>query len=52
MTSAIELSCDTFRCDISPELGWHPYFVKRQRSRISFEATGRWEMSIHVERVQ
>ena len=25
-------------------LGWHPFFVKRQRSRISFEATGRWEM--------
>jgi aldose 1-epimerase len=25
-------------------LGWHPYFVKRSRSRISFEATGRWEM--------
>jgi len=25
-------------------LGWHPYFVKRARSRISFEASGRWEM--------
>jgi aldose 1-epimerase len=25
-------------------LGWHPYFVKRPRSRISFSATGRWEM--------
>lgn len=25
-------------------LGWHPYFVKRSRSRISFEATGRWDM--------
>jgi aldose 1-epimerase len=25
-------------------LGWHPYFVKRTRSRIAFEATGRWEM--------
>jgi aldose 1-epimerase len=25
-------------------LGWHPFFVKRSRSRISFEATGRWEM--------
>lgn len=24
-------------------LGWHPFFVKRQRSRLSFEATGRWE---------
>jgi aldose 1-epimerase len=26
-------------------LGWHPYFVKRSRSRISFEASARWEMS-------
>ena len=26
-------------------LGWHPYFVKRSRSRIAFEATGRWEMN-------
>ncbi|HEY0886260.1 MAG TPA: aldose 1-epimerase [Ramlibacter sp.] len=25
-------------------LGWHPYFVKRPGSRVSFEATGRWEM--------
>jgi aldose 1-epimerase len=25
-------------------LGWHPYFVKRASSRISFEASGRWEM--------
>jgi aldose 1-epimerase len=25
-------------------LGWHPYFAKRARSRIAFEATGRWEM--------
>jgi len=25
-------------------LGWHPCFVKRSRSRIAFEATGRWEM--------
>ena len=25
-------------------LGWHPHFVKRARSRIAFEATGRWEM--------
>jgi aldose 1-epimerase len=25
-------------------LGWHPFFVKRARSRISFQATGRWEM--------
>jgi aldose 1-epimerase len=26
-------------------LGWHPYFVKRARSRIAFAAQGRWEMS-------
>lgn len=26
-------------------LGWHPYFVKRSRSHITFEAVGRWEMS-------
>jgi aldose 1-epimerase len=25
-------------------LGWHPYFEKRSRSRISFAATGRWDM--------
>jgi aldose 1-epimerase len=25
-------------------LGWHPYFLKRANSRISFQATGRWEM--------
>jgi aldose 1-epimerase len=25
-------------------LGWHPYFVKRARSRMAFAATGRWEM--------
>ena len=24
-------------------LGWHPYFVKRSRSRIAFAATGRWD---------
>lgn len=26
-------------------LGWHPYFVKRAHSHVTFEATGRWEMS-------
>jgi aldose 1-epimerase len=26
-------------------LGWHPYFVKRSRSHIAFEASGRWEMN-------
>src|SRR6185295_15836242 len=25
-------------------LGWHPFFVKRARAHIVFEATGRWEM--------
>lgn len=25
-------------------LGWHPYFAKRSRSHVTFEATGRWEM--------
>ena len=25
-------------------VGWHPYFVKRARSRIAFQASGRWEM--------
>lgn len=25
-------------------LGWHPFFVKRQHSRISFGAKSRWEM--------
>lgn len=25
-------------------LGWHPFFVKRPGSRITFAATGRWEM--------
>lgn len=25
-------------------LGWHPYFTKRPRSRIAFQASGRWEM--------
>jgi aldose 1-epimerase len=26
-------------------LGWHPFFVKRARSRAYFQAKGRWEMS-------
>jgi aldose 1-epimerase len=25
-------------------LGWHPYFAKRTRSHVAFQATGRWEM--------
>ncbi len=27
-------------------LGWHPYFVKRPGSHITFGATGRWEMNV------
>ncbi len=27
-------------------LGWHPYFVKRSRSRLAFSAEGRWEMGV------
>jgi aldose 1-epimerase len=26
-------------------LGWHPFFVKRKHSRISFDAKARWEMN-------
>lgn len=26
-------------------LGWHPYFVKRAKSQIAFEASGIWQMS-------
>ena len=25
-------------------IGWHPYFLKRPDSHVSFQATGRWEM--------
>jgi aldose 1-epimerase len=25
-------------------LGWHPFFMKRARSHLSFNSTGRWEM--------
>jgi len=25
-------------------LGWHPYFAKREGSRVQFETAGRWEM--------
>jgi aldose 1-epimerase len=25
-------------------LGWHPFFIKRAHSRITFQASGRWEM--------
>jgi aldose 1-epimerase len=30
--------------DAPAGLGWHPYFTKRVRSHLSFEASGRWEM--------
>ena len=45
--SALELTLSLTNQSQRPApagLGWHPYFVKRSRSRISFEATGRWEM--------
>lgn len=41
----LTLSLTNQSADAAPAgLGWHPYFVKRSRSRIAFEATGRWEM--------
>ncbi len=44
---AIELSLSITNQSAKPTpvgLGWHPYFVKRAHSHVSFEATGRWEM--------
>ncbi len=46
-TNALELTLSV--TNQSPQaapfgLGWHPYFAKRARSRIAFDATGRWEM--------
>ena len=42
---ALTLSVTNQSGQIAPAgLGWHPYFVKRSRSRIAFEATGRWDM--------
>jgi aldose 1-epimerase len=45
---ALELTLSMTNQSATPApagLGWHPYFVKRARSHIAFEATGRWEMS-------
>lgn len=44
---ALELSLSVTNQSAQPAplgLGWHPFFVKRARSRIAFQATGRWEM--------
>ena len=43
MTSALELSCDTFRCDIAPALG-----VRVLQAGESMSAV----MSLQVERVR
>lgn len=45
--SALELTLSLTNQSQQPApagLGWHPFFLKRPGSRISFEATGRWEM--------
>lgn len=54
-SQAFRVSADTLELSLSITnqsavaapvgLGWHPYFVKRAHSHISFEASGRWEMS-------
>ena len=44
---ALDLSlslCNRSAHIVPAGLGWHPYFVKRQRSHLSFDASGRWEM--------
>lgn len=53
-SQAFRLTADTLELSLSITnqsavaapvgLGWHPYFVKRARSHLSFEASGRWEM--------
>jgi aldose 1-epimerase len=45
--SALELTLSLTNQSREPApagLGWHPFFLKRARSRVSFEASGRWEM--------
>lgn len=54
-SQAFRLTADTLELTLSitnqsdvaapAGLGWHPYFVKRANSRLTFEATGRWEMN-------
>lgn len=47
-TNALELSLSITNQSAAAApvgLGWHPYFVKRERSCVAFEATGRWEMN-------
>jgi aldose 1-epimerase len=44
--SSLELTISMTNQSAQPApagLGWHPYFSKRARSRISFAASGRWE---------
>lgn len=46
---ALELSLSVTNRAAHPAplgLGWHPFFIKRARSRIAFQATGRWEMGL------
>ena len=44
-TLELTLSLTNQSREIAPVgLGWHPFFIKRPGARISFEATGRWEM--------
>lgn len=45
--NALELTLSITNQSAQPQpagLGWHPYFVKRTRSHVRFQATGRWEM--------
>lgn len=54
VSQALRLQPDALECTLSVTnqslhaapfgLGWHPYFPKRARSHIAFEASGRWEM--------
>ena len=44
---AMELSITNRHSAVVPVGGgWHPYFVKRPGSHVSFQATGRWEMGL------
>jgi aldose 1-epimerase len=45
--NALELTlslCNRSDSVVPIGLGWHPYFVKRPDSHLSFDASGRWEM--------
>lgn len=46
--NALELTLSITNQSAQPApvgLGWHPYFVKRAGSHLTFDASGRWEMS-------